>query len=163
MSKKIDIAEIPPKIGTLYPPPHHRNTRERQKKALGDAAGLTQFGVNLTTLPPGTWSALPHWHEREDEFVYVSSGHPTLVSGDHEETLSPGDCVGFKAGEEIGHCLQNRSDGDVVILEIGSRMQGERAFYPGLDLMADAASPNSYDHLDGTPYPDIRRRGPRED
>lgn len=87
--KKIDIPSIAAKTGTLYPPPHHTNTRARVKRALGDTAGLTQFGVNMTTLPPGTWSALPHWHEKEDEFIYIISGHPTLVYGDTEEQLSP--------------------------------------------------------------------------
>jgi Uncharacterized conserved protein, contains double-stranded beta-helix domain len=163
MSKKIDISAITPKIGTLYPTPHHKGTRDRVKRALGDQAGLTQFGVNLTTLPPGCASALPHWHEKEDEFVYIVAGHPTLVHGETEERLSPGDCAGFKAGEEIGHCLRNDTDTDVVVLEIGSRKEGERAFYPGLDLMADTAQANFYFHLDGTPYPDIRRRGPGED
>lgn len=163
MPRKIDIASIPAKTGTLYPPPHHLHTRAREKRALGDAAGLTQFGVNLTRLPAGTWSALPHWHATEDEFVYVLEGTATLVSGDHEEPLGPGDCVGFKAGEEISHCIQNRSDADVLVLEIGSRHADEKAYYPGLDLMADMAGDNFYYHLDGTPIADIRRRGPDDD
>lgn len=79
------------------------------------------------------------------------------------KNASPGDCAGFKAGVEIGHCLRNDTDSDVVVLEIGSRKKGERTFYPGLDLMADTAQDNFYFHLDGTPYPDIRRRGPGED
>ncbi|CUH63738.1 hypothetical protein TG4357_00859 [Thalassovita gelatinovora] len=163
MRKKIDIAALPAKVGTLYPPPFHQKTKAREKRALGDAAGLTQFGVNQTRLPPGCWSALPHWHEKEDEFVYIIAGTPTLVYGDSEEQLTPGDCVGFKAGEEIGHCLQNRTDADVIVLEFGSRMPGEHAYYPGLDLMVDTGSPNFYHYLDGTPYPDIRRRGPQDD
>ncbi len=163
MTKTIDIAALPAKTGTMYPPPHHQNTKARVKRALGDAAGLTQFGVNQTILPPGTWSALPHWHEKEDEFVYIIAGNPTLVYGEGEEQLAPGDCVGFKAGEEIGHCLQNRTDSDVIVLEIGSRMEGERAFYPGLDLVADTSTPSFYLHLDGTPYEDVRRRGPEDD
>ncbi|WP_417257154.1 cupin domain-containing protein [Celeribacter halophilus] len=163
MSKKIDTDTVPTKLGTLYPPPHHTATRDRIKKALGDQAGLTQFGVNLTVLPPDCSSALPHWHEKEDEFVYIISGHPTLVYGATEERLAPGDCAGFKAGEEIDHCLRNDTGCDVVLLEIGSRKDGERAFYPGLDLMIDTAKADLYFHLDGTPYPDLRRRGPGED
>lgn len=163
MSKKINISKILPKIGTLYPPPWHKGTRDRVKRALGDQAGLTQFGVNLTTLPPGCASALPHWHEREDEFVYIVSGHPTLIHGETEEQLAPGDCAGFKAGVEVAHCLRNDTDRDVVVLEIGSRIPGERAFYPGLDLMADTGSEHFYHHLDGLPYEAIRRRGPGED
>ncbi|AJE45977.1 cupin domain-containing protein [Celeribacter indicus] len=163
MTGKIDIAAIVPKVGTLYPPPLHEDTRARVKRALGNQAGLTQFGVNLTTLPPGTSSALPHWHMREDEFVYVVSGHPTLVVGDSTESLSPGDCAGFPAGEETGHCLRNETEEDVVLLEIGTRDPGERVFYPGRDLMAETSSEAFYHHLDGTPYTDIRRRGPGED
>lgn len=165
MSKpgKLDVASIPPKIGTLYPPPHHQRTKRREKRALGDAAGLTQFGVNLTRLPPQTSSALPHWHEREDEFVYVVTGTPTLIYGDTEEMLHPGDCAGFAAGEQIAHAIENRTDQDVVILEIGSRHTAERAFYPGLDLMMDATAPSFYLHLDGTPYPPPVRRGPESD
>lgn len=160
---KIDIAAVRPKIGTLYPPPFHKNTKAREKRALGDVVDLTQFGVNITRLGPNTWSALPHWHEREDEFVYIIEGHPTLVYGDSEEQLAPGDCAGFKAGVEIGHCLQNRTGKDVVILEVGSRITGERAFYPNLDLMIDTSSKDLYKHLDGTPYPDLKRRGPHDD
>lgn len=160
---KIDIAAVLPKIGTLYPPPFHKNTKAREKRALGDVVDLTQFGVNITRLGPNTWSALPHWHEREDEFVYIIEGHPTLVYGDSEEQLAPGDCAGFKAGVEIGHCLQNRTGKDVVILEVGSRITGERAFYPNLDLMIDTSSKELYKHLDGTPYPDLKRRGPHDD
>ncbi|RPE70961.1 putative cupin superfamily protein [Pacificibacter maritimus] len=160
---KIDITATPKKIGTLYPPPFHKNTKAREKQALGDAVGLDQFGVNLTRLAPNTWSALPHWHESEDEFVYVVEGNPTLVYGDTEQELAPGDCAGFKAGVEIGHCLQNRTDKDVVILEVGSRITGERAFYPGLDLMVDTSSANFYHHLDGTAYKDVKRRGPDDD
>jgi uncharacterized cupin superfamily protein len=160
---KIDISAIDAKIGTLYPPPFHKNTKAREKQALGDAVGLDQFGVNLTRLAPNTWSALPHWHEREDEFVYIVEGHPTLVYGDSEDQLAPGDCAGFKAGVEIAHCLQNRTDKDVVILEVGSKAKRERAFYPGLDLMVDTNAPSFYTHLDGTPYADIKRRGPQDD
>lgn len=160
---KIDISAIPAKIGTLYPPPFHKNTKAREKRALGDAVGLDQFGVNITRLAPGTWSALPHWHEKEDEFVYIIEGHPTLIYGKSEEPLAPGDCAGFKAGVDIAHCLQNRTDKDVVILEVGSRVTGERAFYPGLDLMADMESQPFYKHLNGTPYTDIKRRGPDDD
>ncbi|WP_417270203.1 cupin domain-containing protein [Celeribacter sp.] len=163
MAKKIEATAVPVKIGTLYPPPHHQHTKAREKRALGDAAGLTQFGVNLTRLKPDTWSALPHWHETEDEFVYVLEGHPTLVYGDTTEALSPGDSVGFRAGEEIGHCIQNNTDEDVVLLEVGSRNPKERAFYPGLDFMADMSGSNAYYHFDGTPVADVKRRGPEDD
>lgn len=163
MSSKIDISALPVKIGTLYPPPHHRATRGREKRALGDAVGLTQFGVNLTRLVPGQASALPHWHEKEDEFVYVLEGTATLIYGDTEEILNAGDCTGFKAGEDVAHCIENRSDADVMLLEVGSRIADEKVYYPGLDLMADNSGANFYYHLDGRPVADIRRRGPTDD
>lgn len=163
MAKKIDVAALPPKVGSLYPPPHHLRTRSREKRALGDAAGLTQFGVNLTRLPPGSATALPHWHVQEDEFVYILEGHAVLVCGDIREDLGPGDCVGFKAGEEIGHCILNDSTEDVLLLEIGTRSTGEKAYYPGLDMMADMGREGVYFHLDGTPWEGVRRRGPGED
>src|SRR5215472_18146158 len=119
MAKRIDITALTPFIGTLYPPPYDEPCRARQRTRLGDAAGLTQFGVNLLRLPPGAWSAQRHWHVGEDEFVYVLSGEVVLVTDDGEEILKPGDCAGFKAGDQNGHCLQNRSADEARVLEIG--------------------------------------------
>lgn len=152
MTKKIDPATAPTSAGTLYPSPYDQPCRARRKVKLGDAAGLTQFGVNQCRLPPGAWSSQRHWHTDEDEFIYVLEGEVTLVTDDGEEVLRAGDSAGFKAGDPDGHCFQNRSDSDVVLLEVGTRaMQGE-AFYPGLDLKVETGNPN-YLHLDGTPYP----------
>ncbi|MFY0679327.1 MAG: cupin domain-containing protein [Thalassovita sp.] len=163
MPKKIKADSLPASIGTLYPPPHHTHSKSRIKRALGNAFGLDQFGVNQTVLPPGTWSALPHWHTTEDELVYVLSGTATLVSGDHTEDMGPGDCVGFKAGEEIGHCIQNNSDADVVILEIGSRNPQEKAYFPGRDMMADFSAETLFRKLDGSSMGPLTRRGPDDD
>ena len=99
MKKRIDFVAVAPVIGTLYPPPFDQPCRMRERRRLGDAVGLTQFGVNLLRLPPGAWSSQCHWHTEEDEFVYVLSGEVVLVSDDGEEVLRAGDAAGFKAGD----------------------------------------------------------------
>src|SRR6185503_12811858 len=129
MAKKIDIASLPLLVGTLYPPPYDEPCLSRERRRLGDAAGLTQFGVNLLRLPPGAWSSQRHWHTHEDEFVYIVQGEVVLVTDDGEETLRAGDCAGFKAGDANGHCLQNRSKAEVIALEVGTRVAENGAFY----------------------------------
>src|SRR5262252_4755200 len=121
MAKRIDPRDLPASLGTFYPPPYDEPCRARERRRLGDAAGLTQFGVNLLRLDPGVWSSQRHWHTHEDEFVYVLAGEVVLVTDAGEETLGPGDCAGFKAGVRDGHCLQNRSDAPAEILVVGSR------------------------------------------
>lgn len=158
MPKKIDTAAAQHVAGTLYPPPYDAPCRARERTRLGDAAGLTQFGVNLLRLPPGAWSAQRHWHAREDEFVYVVAGEVTLVSEAGEEVLRAGDCAGFKAGDPDGHCLQNRSQHEALVLEVGSRAAGgDDVAYPDIDLRVVAGMPG-YTHADGTPYPPSPRR-----
>jgi uncharacterized cupin superfamily protein len=149
MTKKIDLASAPGRTGSGYPPPFDGPCRDRIRKRLGDAAGLTQFGVNLLRLPPGTWSSQRHWHSREDEFVYVLEGEVVLVSDDGEQPLAAGDCAGFAAGRADGHHLQNRSTRDAVLLEVGSRFEDDVTEYPEADLRA---LPSGYVHKDGTPY-----------
>ena len=156
MPKKIDLAKAPVSAGTLYPPPFDEPCRARLRIRLGDAAGLTQFGVNLCTLPPGAWSSQRHWHSREDELIYVVSGEVTLVTDAGEEILRAGDAAGFKAGEEDGHGFQNRSDKDVVLMEIGSRIDDDIAVYSDIDMKTTPAG--AYVHKDGTPYPKQERR-----
>jgi uncharacterized cupin superfamily protein len=161
MKKRIDVAAIAAVVGTLYPPPFDQPCRTRERQKLGDVAGLTQFGVNLLRLPPGAWSSQRHWHTASDEFVYVLSGEVTLVSDAGEEVLRTGDAAGFKAGDTNGHCLQNRSAGDALVLEIGTRDPDDAGHYSDIDMMAPAGGrPASYTRRDGTPYRDIRRRGP---
>ena len=161
MKKRIDVAELAPVVGTLYPPPFDAPCRARERTRLGDAAGLTQFGVNLCRLPPGAWSSQRHWHTSGDEFVYVLSGEVVLVTDAGEEVLRAGDSAGFPANDANGHCFQNRSDREVQILEIGTRVPGDIAYYPDIDMVAPAdGKPAAYTRRDGTPYPDIRRRGP---
>ena len=161
MSKRIDIAALIPVVGTLYPSPFDEPCRARVRTKLGDAAGLTQFGVNLLYLPPGAWSSQRHWHTASDEFVYVLSGEVTLVTDNGAEILHAGDAAGFRANDPNGHCLQNRSGAAAQVLEIGTRVPGDTGHYNDIDMLAPAGGkPSIYTHRDGTPYPDIRRRGP---
>src|ERR1700752_2538879 len=117
MNKRIDAATLTSVVGTLYPPPFDAPCLSRERTKLGDAAKLTQFGVNLLRLPPGAWSSQRHWHTESDEFVYVLSGEVTLLTDDCAEILRAGDAAGFKAGDSNGHCLQNHSLADATILE----------------------------------------------
>jgi uncharacterized cupin superfamily protein len=161
MPKKIDVSAVRAVVGTLYPPPYDVPCRARVRKKIGDAAGLTQFGVNLLTLPPGAWSAQRHYHTDEDELVFVLEGEVTLVTDAGSERLVAGEAAGFKAGDRDGHCLQNHSNATAVVLEIGSRVPGDSAHYPDIDLVAPPeGKPAIYTHVDGTPYTDIERRGP---
>jgi uncharacterized cupin superfamily protein len=160
MPKKIDISAAPTISGARYPAPYGEPCAARFRSCLGDAAGLTQFGVHLTRLPPGAWSSQRHWHTAEDEFVFVLEGELVLVTDAGEETLRAGDCAGFKAGSGDGHHLQNRSDREAAYLEIGARQPAQdEVFYSGLDLMVPKGRAG-YTHLDGTPYPGVKPRDP---
>ncbi|HEX4266617.1 MAG TPA: cupin domain-containing protein [Steroidobacteraceae bacterium] len=151
--KKIAIAAGKAALGSSYPAPYDEPCRQRMRFRLGDAAGLTQFGVNLLRLPPGVWSSQRHWHAAEDEFVYVLEGEVVLVTDAGEEVLRTGDCAGFKAGDADGHHLQNRTNADVVLLEIGSRNpESDSVDYPDIDL-AIRAGVRAFLRRDGTPYP----------
>jgi len=161
MGKRIDAGAVASIIGTFYPDPFDRPCRARERRKLGDAAGLTQFGVNLLTLPPGAWSSQRHWHTNSDEFVYVLFGEVVLLTDGGEELLRAGEAAGFKAGDTNGHCLQNRSGGEVRVLEIGTRVATDSAFYSDIDMVTPPeGKPAIYTHRDGTPYQGIRRRGP---
>ena len=156
--KKIDPAELPPVHGTLYPPPFDAMCLGRTRWRLGDAAGLTQFGVNLQRLPPGQWSSQRHWHAAEDEFVWVLEGEVVLVTDAGEEVLRAGEGAGFRAGDPDGHQLQNRSDRDALLLEVGSRRRDvDATTYSDIDLKIEAGV-DGYLHRDGTPYPPAPRR-----
>ena len=150
---KIDIAKIPLDSRTNYPSPYDRVVFGRERKRLGNAAGLDQFGVNLTTLKPGAASSLRHCHEMEDEFVYILEGRPTLLTDAGRTPLAPGDSAGFKAGTGDSHCLINETETDVVYLEIGDRSAGDVVVYPEDDLKAVMVDGKwRYAHKDGTPY-----------
>ena len=152
---KIDKSSAPQGSGTRYPAPFNEPCKERAWLKLGDAAGLTQFGVNLLRLKPGVWSSQRHWHTHEDEFVYVLEGQVVMLTDRGEETLGVGDCAGFKAGVADGHCFQNRSESDALLLVVGSRNDEDGGQYPDLDMIF---SPGRYSggggfrHKDGTPY-----------
>lgn len=164
MSKKIDIAALAPLVGTMYPPPYDEPCLSRERKRLGDAADLTQFGVNLLRLPPGAWSSQRHWETESDEFVYVLSGEVILVTDDGDEILRAGDAAGFKAGDPNGHCLQNRSQFDATVLEVGTRIDSDGTVYSDIDMMAPAyQKPAIYTRRDGTPYDDLKRRSKKTD
>jgi uncharacterized cupin superfamily protein len=154
MTKKIDPATAPTAKGSRYPAPFDVPCSERSALRLGDAAGLTQFGVNLMRLPPGAWSSQRHWHAEEDEFVYVVEGELVLVTDAGEETMRPGDSAGFKAGDRDGHHLQNRSKADAAFLVIGSRIPTDRGEYSDIDMAfgREGAPWPGFTHKDGKPY-----------
>ncbi|MFZ5930385.1 MAG: cupin domain-containing protein [Pseudomonadota bacterium] len=131
---KIDVARVPGVTGSGYPAPFKNVAGSRVRKSLGDAAGLTQFGVRLTRLPKGAGTSQRHWHLSEDEFIYVLEGQVTLITDAGEEMLGPGEAAGFPAGVADGHCLVNKSDADAVFLEIGTRAPHDICEYPETDL-----------------------------
>ena len=143
----IDVAR-----GSDYPPPFDALCRDIERKRLGDAAGLSQFGVNLLRLPPGSWSSQRHWQIASDEFVYVVSGEVVLVTDAGEETLRAGDAAGFKAGTPDGHHLQNRSASEAVVLEVGTRLPGDGCYYSDIDMMIIDDDSVGHTRRDGTPY-----------
>ncbi|MBX3551502.1 MAG: cupin domain-containing protein [Pseudolabrys sp.] len=150
---RIDIDAIPLDTRTGYPPQFAVAVEGRMRKRLGNAVGLTQFGVNLCTLKPGAASSQRHWHASEDELVYVLAGEVTLCEDGGETVLKPGDCAGWKAGVANGHCLINRTQQDAVFLEVGSRMPTETATYPDIDMLAHKdASGMRYTRKNGESY-----------
>ena len=151
---KIDISRAVVRTKGVYPRPYNQVGDGREKAALGNVAGLTQFGVNLTRLKPGAASALRHWHENEDEFVYVLEGEIVLIEDGGETLLKPGDAAGFKAGVANGHHLVNKSQADAVYLEIGTRAASERGHYPDADLVFERDGHGiRFLHRSGEPYP----------
>ena len=155
---KIDIDNAPTGHGTGYPEEFAAPCKSRRRWRLGDAVGLDQFGVNLLRLPAGAWSSQRHWHSAEDEFVWVVEGEVVLIEDDGETVLVAGDCAGFKAGVPNGHKIENRSDREAVLLEVGSRRPTEDACdYPDIDMILPKGA-DRYFHRDGTPYPKTPRR-----
>jgi len=150
---RIDIDKVPLDHSSDYPPPFRKAVEGRARKRLGRAAGLTQFGVNICTLKPGAASSQRHWHENEDELVYVLEGEVVLCEDGCETVLEAGDAAAWKAGVPNGHCLVNRSNRDAILIEIGSRAPAERAYYSDIDMMVvDDEMGSRYMKKDGTPY-----------
>ena len=144
------VAEV---CGTGYPSPYKERVAGRTKRKLGDAAGLTQFGVNLTTLKPGACSSMRHWHEAEDEFIYVLTGELVLITDAGEQILGPGVACGFPAGKRDAHQLVNRSNAAATYLEIGTRTKSDNVTYPDIDLKAvNDGKGWKYLRKNGTPY-----------
>ncbi len=142
--------------GAGHPVAAAERCRARRKQRLGDAVGLDQFGVNRVELDPGVWSTVRHWHSHEDEFVMVLEGELTLVTDDGARTLKAGDCAGFRAGDENGHRLENRTAALAVYLEVGSRRpEVDEVVYPDDDLMLgrDAQGRRGFMRRDGTVLP----------
>ena len=149
----IDPATVESRAGSNYPQQFKPGVAGRSKQRLGDALGLKNFGVNLTTIKPGAASALRHWHSHEDEFIYMVSGELVLVTDGGEQTLVAGMAAGFPAGKADGHCLVNRTTVDAIYLEVGDRSPVDTVTYPDNDLESRATpSGRKRFHKDGTPY-----------
>jgi uncharacterized cupin superfamily protein len=156
----IDPAKVPVKTGSIYPEPYASMMRGRSSLRLGEAGGLTQFGVNLVMLEPGAMSSLRHWHHNEDEFVWVVEGECTLIQDGGATLMRPGDCAAFPAGNPDGHHFQNRSDKPAKFLVVGTKAPQETAVYSDVDMMVHLSPGEKgkaeFTHKDGTPF-----RGPR--
>jgi len=149
---RIDIGRVPAQQIASYPKEFAQVISGREKQRIGDAAGLTQFGINITRIKAGSASALRHWHEREDEFVYMLEGELVLCENDGETVLKAGDAAGFKAGSGVAHCLVNRTERDAIYLEVGTRAESERVHYPDVDFMMERdASGRRYFRKSGEP------------
>ncbi|KEA06480.1 cupin domain-containing protein [Agrobacterium sp. SHOUNA12C] len=150
---KINVAAVPKRKGSGYPAPFDAPLVERIRQRLGNAGGLTDFGINLMHLPPGNWSSQRHWHSHEDEFVYVLEGELTLIEDEGETVLRAGDCAAFPKGTGNGHHMINRSDATAVYLEIGSRQPADITTCSDIDMMSTNAD-GRFVHKDGTAYPE---------
>ncbi|WP_136622386.1 MULTISPECIES: cupin domain-containing protein [Mesorhizobium] len=149
---KIDLSAVPVRKGSGYPAPFDVPCADRTRRRLGDAGGLTDFGVNLMTLPPGGWSSQRHWHSHEDEFVYLLEGELTLVEDGGETLLRAGGCATFAKNSGNGHHLINRSSTTALYLEVGSRNPDDVITCSDIDMMSPS-SDGRFLHKDGTPYP----------
>ena len=150
---KIDVAAVPKRQGSGYPPPFDAPCADRVRQRLGNAGGLMDFGVNLMRLPPDNWSSQRHWHSHEDEFVYVLEGELTLVEDRGETVLRAGDCAAFPKDSGNGHHMINRSAATAVYLEVGARSPADLTMCSDIDMMC-ANADGRFVHKDGTPYPE---------
>ena len=151
----LDPNSVSAVTGSDYPPVFWGQTEAGERRRLGDALGLKNFGVNLTRLPPGCASSLRHWHTKQDEFVYILEGELVLITDIGEQVLTAGMAAGFPAGKRDGHCLVNRSERDAMFLEIGDRSAGDNGEYPDHDMIwrnVDGDQKYVYLHRDGTPF-----------
>lgn len=150
---KLDLTKVPVKTGSIYPEPYAAMMAGRSSLRLGDAAGLTQFGVNLVTLEPGALSSLRHWHMAEDEFVMVTEGECVMVTDAGDTVMRAGDCAGFPAGATDGHHFINRSDRTARFLVVGSKARREVATYSDVDLKVEIEGGKArFTYKDGTDW-----------
>jgi uncharacterized cupin superfamily protein len=156
----IDPRKVPVKTGTIYPEPYAAMMNGRSSLRLGEAGGLTQYGVNLVMLEPGAMSSLRHWHHNEDEFVWIVEGDCTLVQDQGETVMRPGDCAAFPAGDPDGHHFVNRTDKVAKFLVVGTKAPQETAVYADVDMMVHMTTglggKAEFTYKDGTPW-----KGPR--
>jgi len=151
---KIDIESVLRRVGSSYPAPFDEPCSTRVRQRLGDAGGLTDFGVNLLELPPGAWSSQRHWHSLEDEFVWVLEGELILIDDSGEHVLRAGDCAAFPKNDGNGHHFINRTGEVARCLEIGSRKPDQDVCeYPDIDMHIGPGREAGYTHRDGRPYP----------
>jgi uncharacterized cupin superfamily protein len=149
----MDPMAIAPRTGSSYPKAHRQQVERRSKRALGDALGLSHYGVNLVELEPGAWSSQRHWHSAEDEFLFVVSGELTLITDAGRQLLGAGMVAGFPAGTADGHHLVNESEQTAVYLEVGDRSDDDEVRYPDIDMVLTRRSEGRvYRHSDGRPY-----------
>lgn len=151
---KIDIDKVPEDVATGYPVQFRNVIQGRSRKRLGNAIGLTQFGVNICTIRPGSQSSQRHWHANEDEFVYVLDGEVVVIEDDGEIVLKKGEAAGWKAGAPNGHTIVNRSDRDALVLEVGTRDPvGDKVVYSDIDMLFErTATERRYTRKSGEPY-----------
>ena len=156
MSKQksvLDIAELPVRTGTGYPKPYDKEMQGRSNVVLGNHFGLTQFGVNITTLEPGAWSSQRHWHENEDELVYALEGEMVIVDDNGRHSFGPGQCAGFKSGNGNGHHIINESNKTAKFLVVGTRSKNAIGYYSDIDMMfVEDEKGVRFVHKDGTSY-----------
>lgn len=149
----IDLTTVPVKTGTIYPPEYAPQVAGRSSLRLGDAGGLTQFGVNIVILAPGAKSSMRHWHLHEDEFVMITMGECVMVMDAGETVMRVGDCAAFPAGVPDGHCFINHTETEARFLVVGTKSRAEVATYSDVDLVVEqSAGVNSFRHRDGRPY-----------
>ncbi len=154
---KLDLTAVPVKTGSIYPEPYASQMAGRSSLRLGQAGGLTQFGVNIVILAPGARSSLRHWHREEDEFVMVLDGTLVMQTDAGEQEMRPGDCAAFPANDGDGHCFLNRTDAPARFLVIGSRAPVEVATYSDVDMVVTVDHGTAtFTHKDGTPWREPR-------
>ncbi len=150
----LDPAALPVTAGSDYPEPFRAEVATRERRRLGDALGLKNFGVNLMRLPPGDASSQRHWHSKQDEFVFIVAGEVVLITDGGEQVLGAGMAAGFPAGARDGHRLINRTELDAIILEVGDRAPDDECDYSDIDMLVRwIDGEEKYVHKDGTPYP----------